>query len=343
MRPAIVRFQACNRSRAPHVLSFAAMTERRTFYPPIEPYRTGRLRVSDVHELYFEESGNPNGKPVVFLHGGPGAGTDPKHRCFFDPAAYRIVLFDQRGCGKSTPHASLVDNTTWHLVSDIEALRTHLGIEKWQVFGGSWGSALAIAYAETHPDRVSELVLRGIFLLRKQEIDWFYQRGASAIFPDAWEEYLAPIPENERGDLVRAYHRRLTSDDPNVRSEAARAWSVWEGKTSYLAPNEAWIATTGGDEFSLAFARIECHYFVNDGFFVEGRDLLSNVHRIRHIPTVIVQGRYDVVCPMETAWALHRAWPEADFRIVGDAGHSAADAGNLHELIEATDRFRGAR
>ena len=314
----------------------------RTFYPPIDPYRTGRLRVSDVHELYFEESGNPNGKPVVFLHGGPGAATDPKHRRFFDPAAYRIVLFDQRGCGKSTPHASLVDNSTWHLVDDIEALRIHLAIEKWQVFGGSWGSALAIAYAETHPTRVSELVLRGIFLLRKQEVEWFYQRGAGAIFADAWDEYLAPIPEAERGDLVRAYYKRLTSDDPVVRQEAARAWSVWEGKTSCLIPNPDWIATTSGDEFSLAFARIECHYFVNDGFFVGGRDLLANVGKIRHVPAVIVQGRYDVVCPMETAWALHRAWPEADLRIVGDAGHAATEPGNLHELICATDRFRGA-
>src|SRR5450755_1713715 len=228
-----------------HNLPASVMKDPVTWlYPPIEPYKTGRLQVSPVHEIYYEESGNPSGKPVVFLHGGPGGGSDPKQRRFFDPERYRIVLFDQRGCGKSTPHASLVDNSTWHLVSDIEALREHLGIDKWQVFGGSWGSALAIAYAETHPDRVSELVLRGIFLLRKQEIDWFYQRGAGAIFPDAWDEYLAPIPESERGDLVRAYHRRLTSDDPKVRQEAARAWSVWEGQTSCLVPNADWIATT---------------------------------------------------------------------------------------------------
>jgi proline iminopeptidase len=318
------------------------MTTRRTLYPEIAPNRTGHLRVSDVHEIYFEESGNPRGKPVVFLHGGPGGGTEPKYRRFFDPDAYRIVLFDQRGSGKSTPHASLVDNTTWHLVSDIEALRAHLAIEKWQVFGGSWGSTLAIAYAQTHPERVTELVLRGIFLLRKQEIDWFYQRGASALFADAWEEYLAPIPEAERSDLVRAYYRRLTSDDARVRGEAARAWSVWEGKTSCLYPNAALVERFAGDTFAEAFARIECHYFVNDGFFDEGRDPLSaaRIDRIREIPAVIVQGRYDVVCPMETAWALHRAWPEADLRIVPDAGHSAMEPGNLHELVSATDRFR---
>ena len=321
----------------------AAVTEpRRTLYPALEPYRTGRLRVSDVHDLYFEESGNPDGKPVVFVHGGPGGGTEPKQRRFFDPARYRIILFDQRGCGKSTPHASLVDNTTWHLVADMEALRAHLGIERWQVFGGSWGSTLSLAYAQTHPERVTELVLRGIFLLRKLEIDWFYQHGASMLFPDAWEEYLAPIPEAERADLLHAYHRRLTSDDAAVRQEAARAWSVWEGRTSCLAPDVDLIARSAGDAFSLAFARIECHYFVNNGYFDEGRELLDprNVARIRAIPTVIVQGRYDVVCPMESAWALHRAWPEADLRIVGDAGHAAMEPGTVHELVSATDRFR---
>ena len=314
---------------------------RRTFYPEIEPYRTGRLRVSEVHELYFEESGKAKGKPVVFLHGGPGGGTEPKYRRFFDPGAYRIVLFDQRGCGQSTPHASLVDNTTWHLVADIETLRTHLGIERWAVFGGSWGSTLALAYAERHPERVTGLVLRGIFLLRKQEIDWFYQRGASILFADAWEGYLAPIPEAERGDLLAAYYRRLTSDDPSVRQEAARAWSVWEGSTSCLFPNLELIAKTGGDEFSLAFARIECHYFTNRGFFSRDAQLLEDVGRIRHLPAVIVQGRYDVVCPMESAWALHRAWPEADLRLVADAGHSALEPGIVHELVEATDHFRG--
>jgi len=313
---------------------------RRGFYPPIEPFRTGRLRVSPVHELYFEESGNPTGKPVVFLHGGPGFGTEPNHRRFFDPKAYRIVLFDQRGCGKSTPHASLEDNTTWHLVEDIETLRKHLEIERWQVFGGSWGSTLALAYAETHPERVTEMVLRGIFLVRKREIDWFYQRGASAIFPDAWEKYLEPIPAAERGDLLRAFHRRLTSDDPAVRMAAAKAWSIWEGSTSCLYPNRDLIDKTAGDELSLALARIECHYFMHDAFINGARDLVRNVDRIRKIPATIVQGRYDVVCPIETAWELHRAWPEAEFRVVPDAGHSAAEPGNLHELVEATDRYR---
>lgn len=315
-------------------------TQRRTLYPEIEPYRAGRLRVSDVHEIYFEESGNPRGKPVIFVHGGPGGGTEPRQRRFFDPAAYRIVLFDQRGCGKSTPYACLEENTTWHLVADMEALREHLGIERWQVFGGSWGSTLSLAYAERHPARVTELVLRGIFLLRKQELDWFYQRGASALFPDAWEEYLTFIPEAERGDLLTAYHRRLTGPDPEVQHRAARAWSVWEGRTSCLFTNPELVAKTAGDDFALAFARIECHYFMNKGFFTTETQLLDDVHRIRHIPTVIVQGRYDVVCPAESAWALHRAFPEAGLRIVADAGHSAMEPGILHELVEATDRFR---
>ncbi len=312
---------------------------RRPLYSEIEPFETGRLRVSDEHELYYEQSGNPRGKPVVFLHGGPGGGTEPKQRRFFDPAAYRVVLFDQRGCGKSTPRASLIDNTTWHLVSDIEALRMKLGIDRWQVFGGSWGSTLALAYAQTHPDRVTQLVLRGIFLIRQWEIDWFYQRGCDAVFPDAWEEYLAPIPTGERGDLLRAYHRRLTSDDREVRARAARAWSVWEGRTSCLLPNGDLIARSAGDEFADAFARIECHYFVN-GAFLQGRELLGGVDRLRHIPAVIIQGRYDVVCPMRSAWDLHRAWPEADFRVVEDAGHSAFEPGIAHELVTATDRFR---
>jgi proline iminopeptidase len=309
-------------------------------YPEIEAYRTGRLKVSNLHEIYWEESGNPRGKPVVFVHGGPGGGTEPKQRRFFDPTAYRIVLFDQRGSGKSTPYASLVDNTTQHLVADMEQLRAHLDIERWQVFGGSWGSTLALAYAEAHPTRVTELVLRGIFLLRKIEIDWFYQRGCDAIFPDAWEDYLAPIPVEERGNMLQAYHERLTSDDPAVRVEAAKAWSIWEGRTSCLHSNPALIARTADGEFALAFARIECHYFVNNGFFEKDTQLLDEIGKIRHIPTVIVQGRYDVVCPMESAWALHRAFPEADLRIAPDAGHSAFEPGNVHELITATDRFR---
>lgn len=317
------------------------MVDRRTLYPPIEPHRTGRLRVSERHDIYFEESGNPEGKPVVFLHGGPGGGTDPKQRRFFDPAKYRIVLFDQRGCGKSTPHASLEDNTTWHLVSDIESLRTELGIDRWQVFGGSWGSTLALAYAEKHPERVTELVLRGIFLLSERELRWFYQWGTSELFPDAWEKYVEPIPLAERGDIMLAYHRRLTSDDPEVRTPAARAWSIWEAATSYLHVNAEYVARAGEDDFSLAFARIESHYFVNKGFFEKESQLIEDVGRIRHIPTVIVQGRYDVVCPMVTAWELSRAFPEADLRVVPDAGHSAFEPGNVHELVLATDRFAG--
>ncbi|HRI64017.1 MAG TPA: prolyl aminopeptidase [Polyangium sp.] len=316
---------------------------RRTLYPPIEPYRTGRLRVDDVHELYFEESGNPQGKPVVFVHGGPGGGTDGKQRRFFDPEHYRIVLFDQRGSGQSTPHASLVDNTTWHLVADMEQLRDHLGIEKWQVFGGSWGSTLALAYAEKHPERVTELVLRGIFLLQKWETDWFYQGGTSFLYPDAWEGYLAPIPEDERGDMVKAYYARLTSEDEKVRQEAARAWSIWEGRTTYLLENQAQIERCSGDSFSLAFARIECHYFIHNGFFERDTQLLDDVSRIRHIPTIIVHGRYDVVCPMKAAWDLHRAFPEAELRIVPDAGHSAFEPGITHELVMATDSFRTGR
>lgn len=315
--------------------------ERRTLYPEIEPYDTGKLKVSDLHTLHYEQCGNPNGKPVVFLHGGPGGGINPNYRRFFDPKAYRIVLFDQRGCGKSTPHAELADNTTWHLVADIERLREHLGIARWQVFGGSWGSTLALAYAQTHPDKVTELVLRGIFMLRRWELEWFYQKGCDALFPDAWESYLAAIPEAERGDLMSAYYRRLTSADPKVRVEAARAWSVWEAATSHLYQDPAHIASSGEDEFALAFARIECHYFVHGGFFEHDDQLLRNVERIRQIPAVIVQGRYDVVCPMRSAWDLHRAWPEADLRIVPDAGHSALEPGIAHELLEATDRFRG--
>ena len=313
--------------------------ELRSLYPEIEPFDSGFLRVSELHTLYYEQSGNPNGKPVVFVHGGPGGGTSPKCRRFFDPAIYRIVLFDQRGCGQSTPHAELTDNTTWALVADMERVRGHLQIDRWQVFGGSWGSTLALAYAQTHPDKVTELVLRGIFMLRRWELEWFYQKGCDALYPDAWETYLNAIPEAERGDLMSAYHRRLTSPDAATRVAAARAWSVWEGATSFLWQDSSHIASSGEDEFALAFARIECHYFVNGGFFEHDDQLLRNVDRIRHIPTVIVQGRYDVVCPMRSAWDLHRAWPEADLHIVQDAGHSAFEPGNMHELLEATDRF----
>lgn len=312
----------------------------RSLYPEIEPYRSERLRVDDLHEIQLEESGNPEGTPVLFVHGGPGGGTEPKQRRYFDPERYRIILFDQRGCGRSTPHASLESNTTWHLVADMEAIREHLGLSRWMLFGGSWGSTLSLAYAVRHPERVTALVLRGIFLLRQREIAWFYQEGASRIFPDAWEAYLAPIPVAERSDLLAAYHRRLTADDPTTRIRAARAWSVWEGSTSRLLPDADLIARTGEDSFAIAFARIECHYFVNRGFLESDGWLLTQAARLRGIPGIIVQGRYDVVCPMESAWALHRAWPEAELRIVPDAGHAASEPGIVHELVSATDRLR---
>ena len=310
-------------------------------YPELEPFNTGRLQVSSIHEVYFEESGNPLGKPVVFLHGGPGGGSEPKHRRFFHPGKYRIINFDQRGCGKSTPYASLEANTTWDLVDDIEKIREHLAIDHWQVFGGSWGSTLALAYAETHPNRVTELVLRGIFLLRKQEIDWFYQHGASVLYPDAWETYLAYIPEPERGDMLSAYYRRLTSGDAVERLAAAKVWSKWEGATSKLLPDAAFTAHYEENEFAVAFARIEAHYFVNKGFLQSDAQLLENATRIRHIPAVIVQGRYDVVCPMQSAWALHRVWPEAELVITPDSGHSAFDPPNSRALVAATDKFAG--
>jgi proline iminopeptidase len=309
-------------------------------YPEIEPFRAGRLQVSQRHSLYYEEVGKPGGTPAVYLHGGPGGGVDPFARRFFDPARYHLVLFDQRGAGRSTPKASLDENTTHDLVADIERLRTHLGIERWVVFGGSWGSTLALAYAEAHPERVTALVLRGIFLLRDSEISWFYQEGASALFPDAWEKYLAPIPAVERGDLLHAYHRRLTSPDAAVRLEAARAWSVWEGTTSSLLVDEERVEKSGEVEFAEAFARIECHYFVNRGF-LRPNQLLDEIGKIRHIPAIIVQGRYDVVCPMTSAWDLHRAWPEAEFIVVKDAGHSAREPGIAAALRHATDRFAG--
>ena len=315
-------------------------TALRVHYPEIDPFDSGMLRVSDIHTLYYEQCGNPRGKPALFVHGGPGAGCNANSRRFFDPARYRIVLFDQRGSGRSTPHAELAENTTWDLVADMERLREHLRIERWQVFGGSWGSTLALAYAQSHPQRVTELVLRGIFLLRRWELEWFYQNGCDAIYPDNWEMYLAHIPPGERGDLIGAYYRRLTDPDVAVRLAAAKVWSTWEGATSYLHQNPDYIASTGADEFALAFARIECHYFVNGGFFERDDQLLRDAHKLKNIPAVIVQGRYDVVCPLRSAWDLHRVWPEADLRIVPDAGHSAFEPGNTHELIEATDRFR---
>lgn len=308
-------------------------------FPPIEPYNEFYMKVSELHTIHVEECGNPQGKPVVFLHGGPGGGIDPLYRQYFNPEKWRVVLFDQRGCGKSTPFAELRENTTWDLVSDIEQIRMHLGIEQWVVFGGSWGSTLALAYAETHPQRVRGLILRGIFLLRRKELLWFYQEGANWIFPDAWEHYLKPIPPEERGDLMQAYYKRLTSEDPQVRLEAAKAWSIWEGSTSKLFPDPGLIEKFGSDEFSLAFARIECHYFVHGGFLQTDDQLLRHVDRIRHIPGVIVQGRYDVVCPMTSAWDLHRAWPEAELHIIPDAGHSMTEPGIRAKLVESTEKF----
>lgn len=315
----------------------------RQLYPEIQPFATGRLRVSDVHELHYEQCGNPAGKPVVVVHGGPGGGCADYYRQFFDPEAYRIVLFDQRGAGKSTPHACLEENTTWHLVADMEKLREHLSIEKWMVFGGSWGSTLSLSYAETHPERCTALVLRGIFMLRRKELLWFYQEGASFIFPDFWEEFVAPIPEVERGDLISAYHRRLSdlnNKNPEEQLACARAWSKWETATSRLYVDPEYIAATDSDEFCLAFARIESHYFVNAGFFKTETQLLDNAEKIRHIPTTIVQGRYDVVCPAYSAWDLHRRLPEATFIMVPDAGHSMKEQGILHHLVEATDRYK---
>lgn len=309
-------------------------------YPITEPYKTGRLRVSDLHEIYYEEVGNPKGPAIVFLHGGPGGGVTPKYRQFFDPRHYRVILFDQRGAGLSTPHADLRENTTWDLVEDIEKLRQHLNIDTWVVFGGSWGSTLALAYAETHPRSVRGLVLRGIFLCRQKEIDWFYQDGASKIFPDFWEPYRDAIPESERHDFVSAYYRRLTHPDKAVQLEAARTWSIWEGSTSMLFPSDDLISRFGGDEFALAFARIECHYFMNKAFFPTDNYLIENVHKIRHLPAEIVHGRYDVVCPIENAWELHRAWPEARLHVIPDAGHSALEISISRKLVEATERFK---
>ncbi|QCO68262.2 prolyl aminopeptidase [Luteimonas yindakuii] len=314
----------------------------RTLYPEIEPFDTGTLAVDGRHTLYYEQSGNPKGKPVVLLHGGPGGGSNPKMRRFHDPAKYRIVLFDQRGAGRSTPYADLVDNTTWDLVADIEKLREHLCIDRWQVFGGSWGSTLALAYAQAHARRVTELVLRGIFMLRRWELEWFYQEGASRLFPEAWDHYVAAIPEHERGDMIAAFHARLTSDDEATRLAAARAWSVWEGATSFLHVDQDFVHGHDDAHFALAFARIENHYFVNGGFFEVDDQLLRDIYRIVDIPGVIVHGRYDVVCPVQNAWDLHRAWPKSELVITPASGHSAFEAENVDALVQATDRFANA-
>jgi len=312
---------------------------RLSLFPEIEPYRSGWLRVSDRHDIYYEECGNPTGKAAVWVHGGPGGGCNASMRRFHDPAKYRIVLFDQRGCGRSTPHASLDENTTWDLVADMERLRAHLGINRWQLCGGSWGSTLSLAYAEKHPERVTELVLRGIFLLRRAELDWFYQEGTSWLFPDAFDAYLAPIPLAERSDMIAAYHRRLTSDDPAVRLAAARAWSIWEGTTLSLFHDPARVQHFSADFYALAFARIECHYFMNRGFFRSDNQLLEDAGRIAHLPGTIIHGRYDVVTPLKNAWELAKAWPKAELRIVPDSGHAASEPGIVHEIVSATNRY----
>ena len=312
---------------------------RRTLYPPLEPFDRGYLEVGGGHSVYFEQCGSPAGRPALFVHGGPGGGGDTSARQFFDPQGYRIVVFDQRGAGRSRPEASLTENTTWHLVADMEELRRSLGISSWLLFGGSWGSTLSLAYAQAHPGAVDALVLRGIFLLRRRELEWFYQRGASTLFPEHWEKFLAPIPPAERGDLLAAYHERLSSADERVRLEAARAWSVWEGSTSFLIADPARTKLFETASFALSLARIETHYFINGGFFESETQLLDGIDRIRHIPAVIVQGRYDIVCPMVSAWELARRWPEAEFNVVADAGHSAYEPGIAHELITATDEL----
>ncbi|USQ97827.1 prolyl aminopeptidase [Caulobacter sp. RL271] len=319
--------------------SAAAMSSvgRRGLFREVEPFSFGWMRADGPHEIYYEECGNPRGKPCVILHGGPGGAVNPTMRRFFDPAKWRMTLFDQRGCGRSRPNASLDDNTTWSLIADIERLREHLGVEKWTVFGGSWGSTLALAYAIAHPDRVDGLVLRGIFLLTERELRWFYQEGASMLFPDAWERFLAPIPEDERGDLMAAYHRRLISPDRRVQLEAAAAWSQWEGDTISLRGPEARPPKFNEEDFAIAFARIECHFFTNKGFFDQDDWILKNIDKIRHIPGWIVQGRFDVVTPLDSAWRLHKAWPEARFDIVWDAGHASTEPGVIDGLVRATE------
>lgn len=315
-------------------------TEMRGFYPEIEPFETGMLDVGDGHQIYWERFGTKGAKPAVFLHGGPGGATSPSHRRLFDPALYDVILFDQRGCGKSTPHASIEANTTWHLVADIERLRQMIGAEKWLVFGGSWGSTLALAYAETHPERVSELVLRGIYTLTKAELDWYYQFGVSEMFPDKWERFCAPIPENERHEMMAAYRRRLTGTDREEQLRCAVAWSSWEGETITLLPNPDYSDHFYDPEFALAFARIENHFFVHAGWLEEGQ-LLHDASKLKDIPGVIIHGRYDMPCPAKYAWQLHKAWPKADFYLIEGAGHAYLEPGILDQLIRATDRFAG--
>lgn len=315
------------------------MSERKTAYPSIEPYDTGILPVSHGHEVYYEQSGNPKGKPAVYVHGGPGGGCSPGQRRVFNSEKYRIILFDQRGCGQSKPFASLENNTTWDLVDDIEQIRRHLDIDRWQVCGGSWGSTLSLVYAQTHPQRVSELVLRGIFTLRKSELDWYYQGGAGRIFPDEWEKFIAPIPESERSDFVSAFYKRLIGTNEAEQLEAAKAWSMWEGSTINLLQRPQQIEYFGSDKFAIAFSRIECHYFINSGFFENDGWVLENTGLLKNIPTTIIQGRYDVCTPMKTAWDLHRALPNAEFIVVPDAGHAYDEPGIADAIIRTTDGY----
>ncbi len=312
---------------------------RKSCYPEIEPYKTGSLEVSPIHTLYYEECGNKNGKPVVILHGGPGAGCNAQMRRYHDPKKYRIILFDQRGCGRSTPHAELKENTTWDLVEDIEKLRKKLSITKWQVFGGSWGSTLALAYAQTYPEIVSELILRGIFTLTQREIRWFYQDGCNLLFPDLWENYIRPIPMEERGDMIKAYYKRLTGDNKKVMYDCAKAWSGWEGSTITLYSNQEIIGRFMEEKFALSMARIECHYFINGGFFSEDGHLIKNASVLNNIPGVIVHGRYDVITPIETAWKLHKKWKESNLHIIPDAGHAVSEPGITDKLISATLKY----
>jgi proline iminopeptidase len=310
----------------------------RTLYPPIEPYASAMLDVGDGHSIYYERVGTAGAKPAIFLHGGPGGGIAPEHRRLFDPACYDVMLFDQRGCGRSTPHAGLEANTTWHLVADIERLRQIMGVEKWLVFGGSWGSTLGLAYAETYPERVSALILRGVYTATRPELDWYYQFGVSEMFPDKYEAFQAPIPEPERGAMMAAYRKLLTGDDRDRQIAAAKAWSLWEGETITLLPSPGLTTAHGDDHFALAFARIENHYFVHD-CWLEPEQLLRDAGRLRGIPGTIVHGRYDMPCPARYAWALHKAWPDADFHLIEGAGHAYSEPGILDQLIRATDRF----
>jgi len=313
---------------------------RKDLYPPIEPYMSSFFKAEPDHEIYYEQSGNAEGNPVVVLHGGPGGGCDEWYRQFFDPKIYRIIMFDQRGSGKSKPHASLTLNTTWHLVEDIEKLRTLLNIERWVVFGGSWGSTLSLSYAQSHPERVKALILRGIFTLRRKELIWFYQDGASCLFPEEWEKYLEPIPQVERYDMMSAYHRRLTGTNEEEKIRCAKAWSRWEMATSRLFVDPKYLERAESDEFALAFARIECHYFVNGGFFKKDGQLIEDATKIRDIPGTIIQGRYDVVCPAFSAWDLHKNWPKSELRVISDAGHSMKEPGILSGLVEACEKYK---